>query len=153
MKTLEISSDFFHPADIRTLHDISKISNKYKEILKFISKYNNCSHDNESQSILENEQQQLPAGLYLQAFADGLEKVVESYRTKVVDLEKKYLKKSNYTLMFIYQKLENFRPLFDFLLRLINGIKTQKLFGCRILQYLQENSLHGSQIMMDAVFT
>ena len=152
MQTLEISSDFFHPADIRTLHDISKISNKYKEIRKFISKYNNCSHDNESQSILENEQQ-LPAGLYLQAFADGLEKVVESYRTKVVDLEKKYLKKSNYTLMFIFRELDMFRPLFEFLLRLINGIKTQKLFGCRILQYLQENSLHGNQMMMDVVLT
>ncbi|CAO1425686.1 unnamed protein product [Diamesa serratosioi] len=148
--TLEISSDFFHPAEIKTLQDISKISNKYKEIRKFISKYNNCSHDNESQSILENEQQ-LPAGLYLQAFADGLEKVIESFRMKVVDLETKYLKKSNYTLMFIYHELEKFRPLFEFLLRLINGIKTQKLFGCCILQYLQENSLHGNQIMMDAV--
>lgn len=93
----------------------------------------------------------LQNGLYLQAFADGIFQVIQSYRDAVVDLEKKFLKKDTFTLMFLFKRLEKFRWIFEFLQGLINGVKTQKLHGCSILQYLQQNVLHGNYEIVEAV--
>lgn len=95
----------------------------------------------------------IPTGCYLQGFANGLEQALESYQNSVVELEKKFLRKPTLSLMFIFHELEKFRPLFEFLMRLLNGVKTQQLFGCQILQFLQDNTLHGDTNIMRAVQT
>lgn len=135
---------------MKTLKDISKIANLHREIQKFISMYSSCVNEN-SQRLLDTEVNPLPPGFYLQAFAYGLDQSVESYHQSVVELEKKFLRKPTTSLMFIFHELEKSRPLLEFLLRLINGVKTQRLFGCQILQYLQEHSLHGDKNITRAV--
>lgn len=125
------------------------MSSEYKEIWKFALKYQNIIEDSEREPG-ENE---LPPGLYLQAFADGIIASLKVFQKNVVELEKKYLKKPNYSLMFIYSELEKYHPLFDFLYSLINGIKSQKLHGCVILQFLQQSVLHGSSEVIEAVLT
>lgn len=147
---MEISLNFIHPAELKTLKDISKISHQYREIRKFISQYSTYANDN-SRFELEVLDDALPPGFYLQAFANGLDTVLSKYHDVVVDLEKKFLKKPTTSLMFIFHEVNKFRPLFEFLLRLINGIQTQKKFGCQILQVLQDNSMHGSDQIMEAV--
>jgi gamma-tubulin complex component 4 len=102
---------------------------------------------------LDSEIDTLPAGLYLQAFTNGLDLVLETYHSSIVELEKKFLRKPTTSLMFIFHAVDKFRPLFEFLLRLINGIKTQRLTGCQILQFLQDNALHGNKVLMEAVLT
>jgi gamma-tubulin complex component 4 len=135
---------------MKTLKDINKISNQYREIRKFISQYSSCANEN-SQLSLEVEANSLPPGFYLQAFANGLDQAMEPYHQSVVDLEKKFLRKPTLSLMFIFHEMEKFRPLFEFQMRLINGVKTQQLFGCQILQYLQDNVLHGDMTIMRSV--
>lgn len=103
------------------------------------------------QEVEGNIVSDLPSGYYIRQFANGIDSVLEDYYRTVVDLEKKFLRKPTVSLMFIFHELEKFRPLFEFLIRLINGIKTQKLYGCQILQYLEDNSLHGNEYIMEAV--
>ncbi|CRK94932.1 CLUMA_CG008423, isoform A [Clunio marinus] len=150
LMTLEISSNFIHPAEMKTLKDISKISNFYREIKKFISQYSTCANEN-SRITLEIEANPLPPGFYLQAFANGLEDAMEFYNDTVMDLEKKFLRKPTLSLMFIFHELEKFRPLFEFAIRFINGLKSQRLFGCQILQYLQDHAMHGDSSIMKFV--
>jgi gamma-tubulin complex component 4 len=150
LQTLEISSNFIHPAEMKTLKDINKISNQYRDIRKFIALYNSCANEN-AQLTLGVEGNSLSTGFYLQAFANGLEQAIECYQNTVVDLEKKFLRKPTLSLMFIYVEVEKFRPLFEFLSRMISSVKTQRLFGCQILQYLQDNVLHGDKSIMKAV--
>lgn len=76
---------------------------------------------------------------------------METYQQSIVDLEKKFLRKPTLSLMFIFHELEKFRPLFEFITRLVNGVKIQQLFGCQILQFLQDNALHGDKSIMRAV--
>lgn len=149
-QTLEISSNFIHPAEMKTLKDINKISNHYRNIRNFIALYSSCANEN-AQLALGVEANPFPPGFYLQAFANGLDQALESYHDMVVDLEKKFLRKPTLSLMFIYVEVEKFRPLFEFLSRMISSVKTQKLFGCQILQYLQDNVLHGDKSIMKAV--
>lgn len=135
---------------MKTLKDINKIANQYRAIKKFVSSYSSCANEN-SKLALEVEANPLPTGLYLQAFANGLEQAIEAYQLSVVELEKKFLRNPTLSLMFIFHEMEKSRPLFEFLTRLINGVKTQRLFGCQILQYLQDHALHGNKSIAKAV--
>lgn len=133
---------------MKTLKDINKISSQYREIRKFITLYSSFANEN---SQIEVEASPLPSGLYLQAFANGLEQAIEYYSESVVELEKKFLHKPTLSLMFIFHEVEKSRPLFEFLIRLINGVQSQRMFGCQILQYLHEHALHGNKSIAEAV--
>lgn len=132
------------------MRDINKISNQYRDIRKFISRYSSCANEN-AQIALEIEENPLSTGFYLQAFANGLDEAIEVYHRAIVELEKKFLRKPTVSLMFIFHELQKFRPLFEFIMRLINGVKIQRLFGCQILQFLHDNALHGDVSIMKAV--
>lgn len=129
--------------EINTISEINKISNQYKDIKQFSLKYG-INRREVNEDDLQN-------GLYLQAFADGLGQVIQCYQDTVIDLEKKFLQKDTFTLMFLFKRLEKYKRIFDFLQGLINGVKTQKLHGCSILQYLQQNVLHGNYEIVEAV--
>lgn len=138
---------------MKTLKDITRTTNQYRAIRQFISQYSTYANENAKMEFDTLNREALPTGLYIQAFANGLDHVLEKYHHAVVALEKKFLRKPTTSLMFIFHEVEKFRPLFEFLLRLVNGIQTQKLFGCQILQFLQDNSMHGNDQIMEAVLT
>lgn len=148
---LNTSSQFIHPAEAKTLKDITKIVRQYREIKNFTLKYSTYANDGHHQQPFENEKKLLPPGLYLQCFANSLDEVLACYDSAIVELEKKFLRKPTISLMFIFHEIEKFRPLLEFMLRLLNSVETQKLFGCQILEFLQENSLHGNPDIMDAI--
>lgn len=135
---------------MKTLNDISKITRQYRDVREFVSLYSTYSIEN-SQSEINHPGNPLSNGFYIRQFANGIEKVLEKYNKSVVELEKKFLKKPSTSLMFIFHEVEKFRPLFEFLMRLINGVKTQKLHGCQILEYLEDNFMHGNVIIMEAL--
>lgn len=87
----------------------------------------------------------LQKGLYLKALANALEVVLQSYVEDVVLLESKFLQNSSVGLIYIYQKVKTYEPLFKFLQGTIKSIKLQKLHGCVIIQYLHRHSLHGDK--------
>lgn len=137
---------------MKSLNDIMKITSQYRAIKKFVLSYSVYSNELH-QLDLENEHLNPQNGFYIRQFADGIEKVLEKYHKSVVELEKKFLRKPSTSLMFIFHEVEKFRPLFEFLMRLINGVRTQKLHGCQILEYLEDNSMHGNEIIKEALQT
>ncbi|XP_050077182.1 gamma-tubulin complex component 4 homolog [Anopheles maculipalpis] len=147
----EVASTFLHPGEIHILEELIRIANQYKEIKKFVQQYGTLTA-----GLLKPKQQKpteepLPQGLYLQAFVDGLELVVKPYRDLVVELEAKYLKRPNLSLMFIFHQVNQYRSLFGFLLQLISGVVTQRIHGCALLPYLQQHCLHGNDANYQAV--
>lgn len=93
----------------------------------------------------------LQKGLYLKALANALEVVLESYVDDIVLLEQKFLQNSSIGLIYIYQKINTYEPLFKFLQGTIFTIKLQKLHGCVIIQYLHRHSLHGDKKIAQAL--
>lgn len=93
----------------------------------------------------------LSRGLYLQAFCEAIDLVLCPYRDALADLESRYLKKPKPTLMFIFESISKFELLLTFLLGFLSDIRAQRLHGCALLQYLQQNSLHGNSNIMDAI--
>uniref|UniRef100_A0A182IW86 Gamma-tubulin complex component n=1 Tax=Anopheles atroparvus TaxID=41427 RepID=A0A182IW86_ANOAO len=149
----EVAGKWLHPGEIHILEELLRIANQYKEIKKFIQQYGTLTA-----GLLKPKQQKpteepLPQGLYLQAFVDGLELVVKPYRDLVVELEAKYLKRPNLSLMFIFHQVSQYRSLFGFLLQLINGVVSQRIHGCALLPYLQQHCLHGNDANYQAVKT
>ncbi|XP_058124965.1 gamma-tubulin complex component 4 homolog [Anopheles ziemanni] len=149
----EVASTFLHPGEIHILEELLRIANQYKEIKKFIQQYGTLTA-----GLLKPKQQKpteepLPQGLYLQAFVDGLELVVKPYRDLAVELEAKYLKRPNLSLMFIFHQVSQYRSLFGFLLQLVSGVVTQRIHGCALLPYLQQHCLHGNDANYQAVKT
>lgn len=69
----------------------------------------------------------LQKGLYIQALADGIDRVLDKYRDAIVDLEHRYLRTPDFSLIFVYETLSNFEPQLQFLLRFIKGVKAQRL--------------------------
>lgn len=93
----------------------------------------------------------LRKGLYLQTLAESLNVILEPFRCAIVDLEKRYLNKPDYTLLFIQSVISDHEPLFAFLKRFIVELKAQQYHGCAILQYLQRYNFHGKQEIKEAM--
>lgn len=150
----EVAGNFIHPGEAKILEDIIKIVNQHRDIRKFIVKHNGSSSTSSNNSTNPSAPEDpLSKGMYLQAFCNGMDKALEKYRTMVVDLEKRYLRSPTHSLLFIYHQIDRFQPLFFFLLKLISGIRSQRLHGCMILDFLQKNSLHGNKNICEAVQT
>jgi gamma-tubulin complex component 4 len=114
-----------HPGEAQILENIIKIIDQYRGILKFIYSHNTqIVFNNTHQSVQDFEP--LQKGLYVQAFSDGIGTVLQEYRDMIVNLEKRYLKNPDFSLIFVYKQIEAFQPLFCLLIRLISGIKTQR---------------------------
>ncbi|XP_058447167.1 gamma-tubulin complex component 4 homolog [Malaya genurostris] len=147
----EVASSFLHPGEIKILEDLIRIANQYKELKKFIHQYGTQSAGLVKPKQQKPSEEPLPQGLYLQAFADGLDLAVKPYRDLIVQLEANYLKRPNLSLIFIYHQVNQYQSLFGFLLRLVSGVVTQRTHGCALLQYLQQHCLHGNEKHFEAV--
>ncbi|XP_055637096.1 gamma-tubulin complex component 4 homolog [Toxorhynchites rutilus septentrionalis] len=147
----EVASSFLHPGEIKILEDLIRIANQYKELKKFIHQYGTQSAGLIKPKQLKPTEEPLLQGLYLQAFADGLDLAVKPYRDLIVQLEANYLKRPNLSLIFIYHQVNQYQSLFGFLLRLVSGVVTQRIHGCALLQYLQQHCLRGNDKHYQAV--
>lgn len=87
----------------------------------------------------------------MQALCEAIDLVLGPYREALADLENRYLKKPKPTLMFVYEGISKFELLLTFLVGFLNDIRTQRLHGCALLQYVQQNSLHGNSNIMEAI--
>lgn len=143
-------STFFHPCEKKLLEDIVKIINLLRDIAKFSKIYGTNQTIIYNTTIVDADEP-LQSGLYLKAFANGIESVLDDYLNNITELERRYLNNPSQSLMFIYQKLQEYEPLALYLAKLIRGIRIQKLHGCAIIQYLQQNSLHGDARIHKAI--
>ncbi|XP_013116270.2 gamma-tubulin complex component 4 homolog [Stomoxys calcitrans] len=146
----EAVSKYFHPCERNILEDIIKIINLLRDIARFVQIYSGNRNATLNTSVFDTDEP-LQNGLYLKAFCNGMSEVLDGYLHDVADLERKYLIQPNQSLMFVYQKLQEYEPLALYLSSLIRGVCSQRLHGCAIIQYLQQHSLHGDARAIKAV--
>lgn len=77
--------------------------------------------------------------------------MLDEYLGDVTELERKFLLHPSQSLMFVYHKVQEYEPLALYLTALIRGVCSQRLHGCAIMQYLQQNSLHGDARVAKAI--
>ncbi|XP_037882972.1 gamma-tubulin complex component 4 homolog isoform X2 [Glossina fuscipes] len=143
-------SAFLHPCEIKIMDDIIKIVNLLRNVAKFSKIY---GANQNSTNIVETDIEPLQTGLYLKAFVNGIDDSLDDYVTEISDLERRYIQNPTHSLLFIYQKLQEYEPLATYLTKLIRGIRMYKLHGCTIVQYIQKNSLHGDARIYKAMKT
>ncbi|XP_075145773.1 gamma-tubulin complex component 4 [Haematobia irritans] len=143
-------SNYFHPCEKNILEDIIRIINLLRDIAKFAQIYSGHRSASLHISVFDTDEP-LQNGLYLKAFSNGISEVLDGYLTDIAELERKYLMHPNQSLLFIYHKLQEYEPLALYLSSLIRGVCSQRLHGCAIIQYLQQNSLHGDARAIKAV--
>lgn len=170
-----MAKQFLHPGENRTLSNIVKFCETYQFIARFILKYGTFSQDDDevtrndagnfihcekatSKSVLIaihflSTGNHLRKGLYLQTLAESLNLILEPYRNEIIDMEKRYLNKPDYSLMFIHSVISEYGMFFSFLKRSIIELKTQKYHGCAILQFLQRHNCHGDEQITEAMKT
>ncbi|XP_073819750.1 gamma-tubulin complex component 4 [Musca autumnalis] len=141
---------YFHPCERNILEDIIRIINLLRDISRFSHIYSTSRTVSLNTCVFDTDEP-LQNGLYLKAFANGIAEVLDEYLEEVSELERRYLMHPNQSLMFIYHKLQEYEPLALYLTNLIRGICVQRLHGCAIIQYLQQNTLHGDARAIRAV--
>lgn len=167
--------EYLHPGEKQTLEKIVKFCEINRFIRKFILDYgtfqqddheNIASNDGESietithtppslaksyNAIILFVDVRLRKGLYLQTLAESLGTILEPFRNEIIDLEKRYLNKSDYTLLFIQSVISEYDVLFRFLQNFIVELEAQKYHGCAILQYLQRYNFYGNHQIKEAM--
>ncbi|XP_053957356.1 gamma-tubulin complex component 4 homolog [Anastrepha ludens] len=144
---------FLHPCEKYVLQDIVTIINLLRDIEKFAKVCGSNNSCNRSVLIFDTDEP-LQKGLYLKAFANGIDTILKDYFIDITALEKSYLQNpQNFSLLFIYRNLKSYEPLALYLRMLIRVIRTQKLHGCGIMQYLHQNGEHGDQKIRLAIKT
>lgn len=81
-------------------------------------------------------------GLYIQACANGLHECLDDYRKTIIETETRFLQNPHNPLSTVYVVIYPFNRLMEYLLNMISGIRTQRLHGCAILQYLHKFQFH-----------
>ncbi|KAK4884733.1 hypothetical protein RN001_001004 [Aquatica leii] len=121
--------DFLHPAERQLLQRIVVIALNYHEIEEFIKTVNN-------QQMLQSKSDDdnpIKPGLYVKAFANGIDEVLDEYRKEIMHLEEMLLKNSQLTLIFILGSLEKYVTQFEALKSMIQLIKHEKIHGCLLI--------------------
>lgn len=128
------------------LQEIEKIAKLHCVIKLFISKYS-------SQIGVSVGQNEMPKGLYLQAFAVSLDSALEPFRAHLVQLERKYIENPNLPLSYVLTEVKQFETFFYFLLHFLSELETQALHGCAILIHLHKYDIHADEHVMQAIKT
>ncbi|KAF5269803.1 hypothetical protein FQR65_LT05849 [Abscondita terminalis] len=119
--------NFLHPGERELLQRIVVIGLDYHTIQEFIRAVN-------KQQMLQCKSidgtiATITPGLYVKAFANGIDDVLEDYRNEIVHLEKILLKNSQLTLLFILSSVEKYVTQFEALKSMIQLIKGENLHG------------------------
>ncbi|XP_032684472.1 gamma-tubulin complex component 4 [Odontomachus brunneus] len=125
---------YLHPGEQALLNRILDIVKECNVIRGFIREYSIHGQDTK-----EN----ITPGLYARALCDGMDQALEPFREEIVKLETTVLN-NNYTpLSLILCSVENYTCLFSVLHSIIREIRTQKLYGCKLLQCLHQRMHTG----------
>lgn len=95
---------------------------KFRKIESFISSVTSSAWTVVRDETEANER----AGLYLQAFANGVDKSLDEYRKTIVDTEKRYLQNPHNPMSTIFVAVYPYSRFMDYLLKMIHDINTQK---------------------------
>ncbi|KAL6256115.1 hypothetical protein P5V15_012238 [Pogonomyrmex californicus] len=83
------------------------------------------------------------SGLYICALCDGMDQALEPFREEIIELENLVLNDSYISLSLILCTVEKYTCLFSVLHSIIHEIRTQNLYGCKLLQCLHQRMHTG----------
>ncbi|XP_076165985.1 gamma-tubulin complex component 4 [Ptiloglossa arizonensis] len=129
---------YLHPGERALLKKILDIVDKCNVIRNFIQE---CTTSDILRS--NDEIQNIAQGLYLQALCEGMDQALEPFRKEIVDLENVVLHDSYTPLSLILCRVQKYICLFSVLNSIIKEIRTQKIYGCKLLQCLHKNMHTG----------
>ncbi|KAL3285904.1 hypothetical protein HHI36_000422 [Cryptolaemus montrouzieri] len=129
--------EFLHPAEKNLLLKILEIPRRYHKIVGFNRAVHSQIYKKDDKSD-SPEYENLPQGLYIKAFACGLEKALEPYRKEIINLENKFLQNPQLPLTYILSAIDGYKMLFDDLYSMIEVIITENLCGCLLIGRLQK---------------
>ncbi|XP_067002486.1 gamma-tubulin complex component 4 [Anabrus simplex] len=147
---------FLHPGERAVLDRIQQIASYYKNLKDFVEE-NICqigqeidvgAIDNRSDDTIETNlglegPYKLQKGLYLQAFCNTLNDVLEPYRKELAKLEEEALNDPHLPLTRIKYVAEKYSTLFYILSRLLSQIKQQNIHGFKFLCILYRHLSSG----------
>ncbi|GLV43445.1 Grip75 [Carabus blaptoides fortunei] len=173
--------DFLHPGERKLLQRIMHVALDHHHIQEFIKlvftqntqkldiqavlevfQGNNFHTVNTEKSlverkpghnVLEDQGEYLQEGLYLKAFCNGLDAVLQDYRNDIVDLEKEILKDPQLPLTFVLSRVERYVTLFDAVKSMIRVVKTERVHGCLLMGRLLKYYNCGIKQVADAAST
>lgn len=153
--------DFMHPGERKLLQKITLVALSYHKIQEFIKRVGALkSNQINIQAVQEvfqgntfkalaahqplnksgpsgdenlDTHDGLQEGLYLKAFCNGLDEVLDGYRDDIIQLEKAVLKDPQLPLTYVLSRVEKYTTLFDTFKSIIRVIETERLHGCVIM--------------------
>ncbi|XP_075238536.1 gamma-tubulin complex component 4 isoform X2 [Lycorma delicatula] len=140
-----------HPSEKALLKRILNLGETYGHLQNFIDE-NLCPHiEFEPVDISIDEGNFITGGMYLQAFCDGLQKVLQPYRNDVVLLEKMVVQDPFLSLTSINSHIGGYSQLLCTLHSMITEIKENQIRGCKLLQFVCRHLYTGVESMKDAI--
>lgn len=141
-------ADFVHPGEEAVIKKILETASEYQQLKSFVEKY---AHDSRvfkpllkegtrkwsHEALLlykglllnlslfhttENASKPLPAGLYLKAFAMGIDNALSPYRDELVDIEDRVLADPHCSIIYLQTRVKPYEALFPVLNSLINQV-------------------------------
>ncbi|CAH1962098.1 unnamed protein product [Acanthoscelides obtectus] len=127
-------NDFLHPGEKKLLLMIAAIAIDFHKINGFVQKVlNPALTSNDDCGTLVRCTSPQPRGMYITAFCNGIDKVLQDYRDEIVNLENTLLQNPQLPLLFILSSVERYRKLFEVLLSMINLIQKSNIRGCLLI--------------------
>lgn len=124
-------NEFLHPGEQKLLQAIFDIAMDYHKIQAFTRSILN-------HTLRMHQTSQVKTGLYITAFCNGVENVLENYRKEIIKLEHLFLQNPQLSLTFILSSVEKYRCLFQMLLSMIHVIKEDSIHGCLLIGRLHK---------------
>ncbi|KRT82184.1 hypothetical protein AMK59_3879 [Oryctes borbonicus] len=149
--------EFLHPGEKQLLKKIMELALSYHKIEYFRKMINNqstilyqvtASKGNQDLQLVTRSN--IRPGLYVKAFCDGLDKVLQSYRNTIVEIEDKFLKSPHLTLTYVLGEVQKFDILFEALLRMIRMIENENIHGVLLMSRLYLYTICGIPLIVDA---
>ncbi|KAI4467889.1 gamma tubulin complex protein [Holotrichia oblita] len=149
--------EFLHPGEKKLLGKILELALSYHKIERFRKMVNNqytilyqvsvAKGEQDNQLVIQNN---IRPGLYIKAFCDGLDNVLQSYKNAVVDIENTFLKNPSLTLAYILGEIQKFDTLLEVLSKMIRMIETENIHGVLLMSRLYLYTNCGIPLVVDA---
>ncbi|XP_049812910.1 gamma-tubulin complex component 4 isoform X2 [Schistocerca nitens] len=133
-KAVEFMS-FIHPGERALLNRVMIIAIDYMALRDFLRFYKCVPSPVKKESS--------SGGMYLRAFCNALDEVLEPYEKELSELEISALKDPYLPLTFVVSRAEKYSGLFRVLKDMISQIKEQNIYGCSLLGFVHRYLLTG----------
>lgn len=148
----ELISDlpFIHPSEVALVNKVVRLGSYYQSLRQFITEQISAVVTWTTSTQATPPQAVQSSGIYLRALAFGIDKVLDSYRHKLVEVEKQCIVDPHLPLSHIQYQFEEFQSLLPSLDATVKQILRNKIHGCRILTYLHERCSCGNPTVKEA---